>query len=216
MTSAAVLLPPSDAPFVLASSSARRLELLEQIHLSPTCIDPADIDEEPFELEVPKNYATRIATAKAMTVSERHSESFILAADTVVACGRRIMPKAETHSDAEYCLKKLSGRRHTVYGAVSLITPNGQILKRLVTTIVNIKRLDHSEITFYLASEQWRGKAGGYAIQGLAGSYIKNIRGSYTNVVGLPLYETKAMLTGLGFKYDFSIPGIIKKGQKNV
>jgi len=190
----------SSAPFVLVSASPRRLDLLRQIGLVPDCVDPAMVDERALRGELPAAHARRLAAAKAEAVLPRHKESFLLAADTVVACGRRILPKAEDRQTAAHCLALLSGRRHRVLGAVELIAPEGRRLRRLVTTSVAFKRLSAAEIDHYLASEEWRGKAGGYAIQGLAVAFVPWINGSYSNVVGLPLAEVWTMLQGLGYR----------------
>jgi septum formation protein len=186
-------------PLVLASASPRRRDLLRQIGIEPAVIDPADIDENPHPRELPAAHARRVARAKAALVSGRHPGAFVLAADTVVACGRRILPKATDRQTARECLTLLSGRRHRVFGAVVLIGPHGRRAERLVVTAVTFKRLSLGEIDAYLASGEWEGKAGGYAIQGRAAQYVPQIVGSYSNVVGLPLYETAALLRGLGF-----------------
>lgn len=186
-------------PLILASASPRRVELLKQIHLSPDAIDPADIDERVLPGETPARHALRLSEEKARTVARRRPGAFILAADTVVACGRRILPKALDEATARKCLQLLSGRRHRVHGGVTLLTPEGRSGHRHVETIVTFKRLEESEIAAYLASGEWHGKAGGYAIQGLAAAYIRFVEGSYSNVVGLPLFETASLLTGLGF-----------------
>jgi septum formation protein len=190
---------PSSAQLVLASASPRRLDLLRQIGLVPDAVDPADIDETPLEGELPVGHARRLAAAKAALVAARRGDAFVLAADTLVACGRRILPKAQDAATARACLALLSGRRHRVLGAVELIAPGGRRAARLVTTAVAFKRLTQDDIELYLASGEWQGKAGGYAIQGLAAAFIPAINGSYSNVVGLPLAETWAMLRGLGF-----------------
>jgi septum formation protein len=187
------------ARLVLASASPRRLELLRQIALPPDIVDPADLDETPLPRELPVPYAERLAAAKARAVAARHPGAFVLAADTVVACGRRILPKAETAADARACLALLSGRRHRVHGAIALITPAGRLVARRAESIVAVKRLSAEEIADYLASGEWHGKAGGYAIQGLAARYVRWLAGSYSNVVGLPLYETAALLAGHGY-----------------
>jgi len=192
--------PSAPAPLVLASASPRRLDLLRQIGLVPALVDPAQLDETPLPRELPAAHAKRLAGAKADTVLPRHPGVFLLAADTVVACGRRILPKAEDEDTAAHCLSLLSGRRHRVLGAVEVAAPDGRRLRRLVMTAVAFKRLSKSEIERYLASGEWRGKAGGYAIQGLAAAFIPWINGSYPNVVGLPLAEVWAMLHGLGFR----------------
>jgi len=184
---------------VLASASPRRLDLLRQIGLVPDAIDPPAIDETQHRRETPAALALRLARAKAEAVAPRHPESFVLAADTVVALGRRVLPKAETEAEARACLAALSGRRHRVHGGIALIAPDGRRSARLVTTIVRFKRLDPAEIEAYLASLEWRGKAGGYAIQGLAAAFIPFLGGSHSNVVGLALAETAALLGGAGF-----------------
>jgi septum formation protein len=185
---------------VLASASPRRLDLLRQIGIAPDRVDAADIDEAVLKGELPVAHARRLAGAKLAAVAPRHPGAFIVAADTVVACGRRILPKAEDEATARRCLALLSGRRHRVLGAVEVRGPDGRGLRRLVTTAVIFKRLSSAEIERYLASGEWRGKAGGYAIQGLAAAFIPAITGSYSNVVGLPLAETWAMLQGLGYR----------------
>ena len=191
---------PSRPPLILASASPRRLELLAQIGLTPDLIDPPEIDETPLAGETARLLALRLARAKAAAVAQRHPAAYVLAADTVVAVGRRILPKAETLDDAANCLGLLSGRSHRVYSGICLITPGGKLRQRLVETRVRFKRLPREEIDAYVASGEWRGKAGGYAVQGLAGSFVVKLVGSYTNIVGLPLYETVALLSGEGFK----------------
>ncbi len=185
-------------PLVLASQSPRRLALLRQIGIEATAVDPADLDEAPRRRELPRDHAQRLAAAKAEAVAGRHAGSFVLAADTVVALGRRILPKAEDEATARRCLALLAGRRHRVLGGVMVIAPDGRRAQRLVTTMVKMKPLTAEEIDRYLASGEWQGKAGGYAIQGRAAAFITGINGSYSNVVGLPLAETAALLTGLG------------------
>ena len=191
--------PTVRRPLVLASASPRRAELLLQVGLSPDLIDPADVDESPARGELPAHYAMRMASAKADVVAVRRPQSFVLAADTVVACGRRILPKADSRQSAEACLTMLSGRRHRVIGGVCVIAPDGRRATRLVTSHVRFKRLQAGELDAYLAGGEWEGKAGGYAIQGRAARFIAWITGSYSNIVGLPLYETCSMLKGLGF-----------------
>ena len=186
------------APLVLASASPRRLELLRQIGIVPAAIDPAALEETPLKGELPRDHAERLAAAKAEAVAGRHGGAFVLAADTVVALGRRILPKAEDEAAARRCLALLSGRRHRVLGSVTVIAPDGRRARRLVTTMVKVKHLSAGEVDRYLASGEWRGKAGGYAIQGRAAAFVPWINGSYSNVVGLPLAETAALLTGLG------------------
>ena len=200
----------SDKKLVLASASPRRIELLQQAAIEPDRIFPTDIDETPLRSEHPRSLAKRLAREKAESADRRLKEeteyepSFILAADTVVAVGRRILPKAELLDEAANCLKLLSGRTHRVYSGVCLITPDGKVRQRLVETRVRFKRLSQSEIDAYLASGEWRGKAGAYGVQGLAGSFVVKLVGSYTNVVGLPLYETVALLTGDGYPVHFA------------
>ena len=184
---------------VLASASPRRRELLLQIGVTPSEIDPADIDETPKPRETPASYARRIALAKAQPVAARHPGDFVLAADTVVACGRRLLPKADDAATARRCLLLLSGRRHRVIGGIAVIAPNGRENLRVVTTQVSFKRLSPQEIEAYIASGEWQGKAGGYAIQGRAAALIPWIGGSYSNVVGLSLSDCVAMLRGAGF-----------------
>ena len=179
--------------FILASSSPRRLELLKQAGLAPDKVIPAELDETPLKNELPDVYAKRIALEKAQAVAVKHPDSIILAADTVVACGRRILPKAEDEISARKCLQMLSGRRHRVYTAVCIKTSK-TIHQKLLLTQVQFRRLTDADIEYYIASREWQGKAGGYAIQGLAAAFIPRINGSYTNVVGLPLMETMQML----------------------
>ncbi len=181
---------------VLASASPRRLELLRQIGIVPDRVDPADIDETPTRGELPAAHVVRLAETKARAVERRHPGAFILAADTIVACGRRILPKAEDEMTARACLTLLSGRRHRVYGGVALMTPSGEIAIRRVVSHVSMKRLSEAELDAYLTSGEWRGKAGGYAIQGCAAAFIPWLAGSYSNVVGLPLFETAQLLAG--------------------
>ena len=187
-------------PFVLASASPRRLELLRQVGLAPDSIDPPDIDETPRRGELPPAYVMRLAEEKARTVMPRHPGAFILGADTVVACGRRILPKTEDEASARSCLELLSGRRHRVHGAITLVIPDGGLTSRRVDSLVAFKRLSEIEIRAYLRSGEWRGKAGGYAIQGRAAALIRWVSGSYSNVVGLPLFETVQLLAGRGYR----------------
>ena len=184
---------------ILASASPRRLDLLRQIGIEQVVIDAAEIDERPLNNELPAAHAARLALAKARAVAARHGDGFVLAADTVVGCGRRILPKAETEAEAARCLALLSGRRHRVLGGICVIAPGGKTVQRLVTSIVRFKRLTAPEIASYIESGEWRGKAGGYAIQGRAGAFAIHLTGSYSNIVGLPLYEAQAMLRGLGW-----------------
>src|SRR5438045_4837857 len=185
---------------VLASASPRRLDLLRQIGIVPDQIEPADIDETPRRAELPAGHVVRLAEEKARAVQPRHPDAFMLAADTVVACGRRILPKAEDEAAARACLALLSGRRHRVYGGVALLTPGGDLAIRRVVSQVAFKRLSDEELAAYLASGEWHGKAGSYAIQGHAAALIPWIAGSYSNVVGLPLYETAQLLAGRGYR----------------
>jgi septum formation protein len=190
---------------VLASGSPRRFALLQQMGIEPDELIPADIDETPLKNELPRSLATRLASEKARVarrIAETRAElagCYLIAADTVVCVGRLILPKCELMAEADGCLRRLSGRAHRVYTAVSLITPNGAERRKLVETRLRFKRLSNDEIEAYLASGEWRGKAGGYAIQGLAGAFPVRLIGSYTGVVGLPLYETMALLSGEGF-----------------
>jgi septum formation protein len=183
---------------VLASASPRRLELLKQIGLRPSRIDPAELDETPLPRELPAAHALRLARAKAEAVAARHPDALVLAADTVVACGRRILPKGTDQATARKCLALLSGRRHRVLGGVAVIAPGKPVKTRLVTTTVAFKRLTDAEIAAYLAAGEWEGKAGAYAIQGRAALFVRFLSGSYSNVVGLPLFETAAMLDAAG------------------
>jgi septum formation protein len=188
-----------DPPLVLASASPRRLDLLAQIGVTPARVDPADLDETPLPRELPRNHARRLARAKAEAVAARHPGAFVLAADTVVARGRRILPKPEDAATARRCLDLLSGEAHHVWGGVALIAPDGRVSERLVDTRVIFKHLDAGELAGYLDCGEWHGKAGGYAIQGRAAGFARALSGSYSNVVGLPLYETRALLRGLGY-----------------
>ena len=185
---------------VLASASPRRLDLLRQIGLEPDRVDPADIDEIPRPGELPPAHAIRLAEEKARAVMPRHPGAYILAADTVVACGRRILPKPLDAASARACLKMLSGRRHRVYGGIALASPDERLTLRRVDSHVAFKRLSDAEIAAYLCSGEWRGKAGGYAIQGRAAALIRWVSGSYSNVVGLPLFETFQLLIGRGYR----------------
>ena len=183
---------------ILASASPRRLDLLARIGIVPDGVDPADIDETPLKAELPAVYACRIAAAKAAAVAPRHGGALILSADTVVAAGRRILPKAEDAATTRFCLNLLSGRRHRVLSAVTLIDDLGRARHRLSTSIVAFKRLTQAEIETYVATGEWRGKAGGYAIQGRAEAWVRMLSGSHSGVVGLPLYETRALLEAAG------------------
>jgi septum formation protein len=183
---------------ILASASPRRLDLLRQIGIAPDAVDPAALDETPLAAELPRDYALRLAEAKAALVAQRHQGALVLGADTVVACGRRILPKAEDAATARRCLELLSGRRHRVLGGVCAIDPAGRRRTRLVTTILRFKRLSAAEIDAYVGGGEWHGKAGGYAIQGHAAVFVAFLSGSYSNVVGLPLFETAALLAASG------------------
>lgn len=187
---------------ILASASPRRLDLLRQVHYEPQLVVPADIDEAALANETPKALALRLAVAKAGAVAAHYPHDFVLAADTVVACGRRLLPKTETVEEAQSCLNLLSGRRHKVYGGICLIAPQSGSPRRQATRLsvseVSFKRLSSAEIALYLKSKEWQGKAGGYAIQGLAAAFIKRLAGSYSNIVGLSLYDAVALLGGLG------------------
>jgi septum formation protein len=185
---------------VLASGSARRRDLLRQIGIEPSIVDPPHIDERHRPRELPLTYADRMARGKLAAIAPRHPGCWVLAADTVVACGRRILPKAETEADARACLALLSGRRHRVLGGIAIAGPDGRSAHRVVTTVVAFKRLTAREIDTYVATGDWHGKAGGYAIQGHAAAFIPWINGSYGNVVGLSLSDTVAMLMGLGWQ----------------
>lgn len=184
---------------ILASASPRRLSLLRQIGIEPDAVDPADIDEIPADGELPHRLALRLAEEKAAAVAPRHADGFVLAADTVVGCGRRILPKAASEAEAASCLDLLSGRRHRVTTGMALAVPGQGIRSRRVTTIVQFKRLSPAEKAAYLASGEWEGKAGGYAIQGMAEAFVTGINGSWSNVVGLPLQSVSALLDGSGF-----------------
>jgi septum formation protein len=185
---------PAIPPLVLASASPRRLDLLRQIGIEPATIDPAHLDETPLPHEPPRAYTLRMAKAKLAAVMPRHPSMLVLAADSVVAVGRRILPKAETKEEAHACLALLSGRRHRVLGAIAVGSPGKAVRTRLVETAVRFKRLETAESEAYIASGEWRGKAGGYAIQGHAASFVSFLSGSYSNVVGLPLFETVNLL----------------------
>jgi nucleoside triphosphate pyrophosphatase len=197
---------PQPGPrLVLASASPRRLALLEQIGVKPEAVVPAELDETPRPRETPRALAERLASEKALASAAIAGERADLApcltlgADTVVGVGRRILPKCETPDEAEACLSLLSGRGHRVFTGLALIAPSGATRRRLVETRLRFKRLSRNEIEAYLMSGEWRGKAGGYAIQGLAGAFVERLVGSYSNVVGLPLAETAALLAGEGY-----------------
>jgi septum formation protein len=190
----------SRVPLVLASASPRRLDLLAQIGIVPDRVMAPDIDETPRPDELPRAYALRLAAAKARAVPVApDSGTLVLAADTVVAAGSRILPKAEAEADARRCLTLLSGRRHRVMTAVALARPDGRCALRLATSIVAFARLTPAQLECYLAGGEWRGKAGGYAIQGAAAAFVRFLSGSHSNVVGLPLFETAQLLRGAGW-----------------
>ncbi len=190
---------PAPTPkLILASASPRRRELLARIGVKPDAISPADIDETPHKAELPRVYAARMAHEKALAVDA--GGSHVLAGDTVVACGRRILPKAEDEQTARQCLELLSGRRHRVLSAIALAAPDGTVREKLSETQLKFKRLSPDEIDAYIASGEWHGKAGGYAIQGMAEALIPWIQGSHSAVMGLPLYETRILLKAAGFK----------------
>jgi len=183
---------------ILASASPRRLQLLAQVGIVPDGVQPADIDEDPRKGELPRPYAERLGREKAQAVHQ--PGQFTLAGDTVVAVGRRILPKAETKAEVEACLRLMSGRAHHVMTSVCLIGPDGQMAERLNDTRVILKRMSDAEIAAYVSCDEGIGKAGGYAIQGRAGAFIQRISGSYTGIVGLPVFETMNLLTGLGYR----------------
>ncbi|MBO39144.1 MAG: septum formation protein Maf [Rhodospirillaceae bacterium] len=185
---------------VLASASPRRLELLKQVGIVPALVEPANIDETPRNKEIPKNLALRLAKQKLDTVANKYPKHWTLAADTLVTCGRRVLSKPLDEADARKKLEFLSGRRHRVITSVCVLGPLGKFNQRCVTTRVLFKRLHLKEIEFYIATGEWRGKAGAYGIQGQGARFIQSINGSYSNVVGLPLFETCGMLEGMGFK----------------
>lgn len=195
---------------VLASASPRRLALLEQVGLDPDALQPTSIDETPRKGEMPRSLVSRLSKAKALAAAENIrgeeelSDAYILAADTVVALGRRILTKPEFVEEAAMSLQLLSGRSHRVFTGVCLVTPDKQLRQRIVETRVRFKRIARDEMDSYLASREWRGKAGGYAIQGLAGAFVQKLVGSYTNVVGLPLTETVRLLQGEGYPVCFN------------
>jgi septum formation protein len=201
---------PLKPALILASGSPRRLQLLAQIGLQPDAIIPAEIDETPRKGEKARVYALRLAIekaeigAKAANFDPKLINGFVLAADTVVTVGSRILPKAELVHEAEQCLRLLSGRGHRVFTAIAVHTPKGVIRSRIVESRVRFKRLSSADLTQYLGSNDWQGKAGGYAIQGLAGSFVIKMTGSYSAIVGLPLYETSVLLAGDGYPVQSS------------
>jgi septum formation protein len=195
--------------FVLASGSPRRVMLVNQVGIEPDALRPAEVDETPKRGELPRACATRLARAKAeaalemVRLDDELKGAYILAADTVVAVGRRILPKAELLDEAAQCLRLLSGRNHRVHTAICLVTPAEAFRQRLVETKVRFKRLSDEDVEAYLASGEWRGKAGGYAAQGVAGGFIVKMVGSYSGIIGLPLYETTTLLMGEGYPIRF-------------
>jgi septum formation protein len=192
----------ADAPFLLASASPRRRELLTRIGVVPDAVVPADIDETPLRGERPRNHATRLAAEKARAAAALRPDAIILAGDTVVGVGARILPKAEDEATARACLTLLSGRRHRVFSGIAVITPDGTLREALSETIVRFKRLTRQEIDTYLAGGEWHGKAAGYAIQGSAEGFCTWLSGSHSGVVGLPLYETRRLLLSAGMTLD--------------
>ena len=190
----------ASAPLVLASASPRRLELLRQVAVEPDEVVASDVDEAPLKKERPRALAARLAREKARAVAPQRSGAFVLAADTVVAVGLRLLPKAEDEAEARRCLELLSGRAHRVMTGVCVIGPDGREAVRVSDSRLHFKRLTGSEVESYLASGEWRGKAGGYGIQGRAGAFVLDLHGSYSGVVGLPLYETLCLLEGSGWR----------------
>ena len=190
----------SAPPLVLASASPRRLDLLRQVGIEPDRTLATDIDETWPKAETPRLHAVRLAGEKAAAGAAAEPGAFVLAADTVVAVGRRVLPKTDSEDEARACLKLLSGRAHKVLTAVAVVAPAGRMASRLVETRVRFKRLTDQEVDAYLESGEWRGKAGGYGVQGRAGAFVTELQGSYTAVVGLPLYETLGLLQGLGWR----------------
>jgi septum formation protein len=185
---------------VLASASPRRLDLLRQIGLQPDAVEPAEVDESPLKDETPRRLALRLAAAKAQCVAEREPQAYVLGADTVVAVGRRVLPKVEGEADGRACLELLSGRAHRVLTGVAVVGPDGRRVQRLVESRLHFRRLLSQDIDRYLACGEGLGKAGGYAIQGRAGAFVMTLQGSYSGVVGLPLYEAANLLAGLGYR----------------
>ena len=184
---------------VLASASPRRLDLLARIGVIPDAVDPADLDETALKGELPRPHARRLACEKATAVAARHPDALVLGADTVVAVGRRILPKVEDEATERACLALLSGRRHRVLTAIALAIPGKPMRSRLVETVIALKRLSPAEIDYYVAHGEWHGKAGGYALQGYGEVYVRHIAGSHSAVVGLPLAETRTLLQSAGY-----------------
>ena len=195
----------NNPPLILASASPRRRDLLQTLYVTPDEICPADIDESIMGAELPRPYGQRVARQKAQKIhtdrlAGQNEPAIILAADTVVGVGRRILPKTETEAEARMCLELMSGRAHRVYTAVAVIDTDGTLREKCVETRLKMKRLSHEEISFYLQSGEWKGKAGGYGIQGYAGAFITHLSGSHSNVVGLPVAETRNLLLASGYK----------------
>lgn len=192
-------------PLILASSSPRRLELLSQIGIVPSQVLPADIDESPLPKETFTSLPLRLAKEKALTIAAKVTDAWIIAADTIVVCGTRLLPKADTPEMVRECLQTLSGKKHKVFTGVAIIKKHSltelTLRIRLVKTSVSFKRLHPEEIEWFVNSQEGIGKAGGYGAQGKASIFMKSIQGSYTNIVGLPLYETASLLTGMGFQW---------------
>src|SRR6476661_8077648 len=184
---------------ILASASPRRLDLLARIGVAPDAVLPADVDESVPRGELPRNHALRLAREKAQAVAAREPDALVLAADTVVAVGRRILPKVEDEATLRECMALLSGRRHKVLTGVALAAPGQKLRTRLVETVIAMKNLSAEEIDYYAGHGEWRGKAGGYALQGYGEVYVRHIAGSYSNVVGLPLAETRLLLKSAGY-----------------
>jgi len=189
------------ARLVLASASPRRLDLLARLHVVPAAVDPANIDETPGKTELPRDHARRLARDKALAAAPRHAGCIVLAADTVVAVGRRILPKAEDEATARACLALLSGRRHRVLTAVAVIDAGGTLRERLSETAVTFQRLSPADTEWLIARGDWQGKAGGYAIQGAAETFVRALQGSFSGVVGLPLNDTRLLLTASGWRW---------------
>ena len=189
----------SQPRLVLASASPRRLDLLAQIGIKPDLVSAVNLDETPKKDELPSSYARRLAIAKAEAVATTY-DGVILAGDTAVACGRRILPKAETADEASSCLQLLSGRQHRVYGGIAMITSDRRLFSRVVISQVKFRRLTGTDIADALAFGDWQGKAGGYAIQGFAARYVRHIGGSYSNIVGFSLFDVTALLDSAGYR----------------
>ena len=187
--------------FILGSGSERRLQLLQQIGIKPDLILIPNINEKVFSRELPRKYVQRMSLEKNKVFQTKYSQSIVLTADTIVSVGRRVLPKAMDIKTAEQCLRLISGRRHKVFTSFTLYSPNNSLKIKTIQSIIKFKRLHSNEINYYLASKEWKGKAGGYAIQGIAASFINFISGSYSNVVGLPLAELYASLLSIGYKF---------------